>query len=63
MQKVLDNLINGNLSDAKLGAKRFELFKLAIFIRDNSGLSRDASIMAAAYLKGRCTFQAYCGSK
>jgi hypothetical protein len=63
MQKVFDNLINGNLSDAKLGAKRFGLFKLALFIRDNSGLSRNASIMAASYLKGRCTFQTFCDAK
>lgn len=63
MEKVFNNLINGNLSDAKLGAKRYELFRLAAFIRDNSGLSRNASIMAAAYLKGRCTFQSFCDAK
>lgn len=63
MNKALENLINGNLTDAKRLAKRLELFKLAQFARDNYGWERNHAIMAAAYLKGRATFQAYCDAE
>jgi hypothetical protein len=60
MNSLLDNLINGNLTTAKQQAKRRDLFSIAQAARDYLGYSRNKAIMAAAYLKGRCTFQAYC---
>jgi hypothetical protein len=60
MQTLLDNLINGNLADARRQAQRFQLFDIARAARDYLGMSRNKAIAAAAYLKGRCTFQAYC---
>jgi hypothetical protein len=59
MNTLLENLLNGNLKDAKEQAKRFELFKIAGAAME-LGYSRNKAIMAAAYLKGRATFQAYC---
>jgi len=59
MNTLLENLLNGNLKDAKEQAKRFELFKIAGAAM-TLGYSRNKAIMAAAYLKGRATFQAYC---
>ncbi len=59
MNTLLENLLNGNLKDAKEQAKRFELFKIAGAAMA-LGYSRNKAIMAAAYLKGRATFQAYC---
>lgn len=60
MKTLLDNLINGNLTDAKAQAKRYDLFAIARNAVEYLGYSRNKAIMAAAYLKGRCTFQAYC---
>lgn len=60
MKTLLENLINGNLTDAKNMAKRYELFAIARAAQDLLGISRNKAIMTAAYLKGRCTFQAYC---
>ena len=60
MKTVLDNLINGNLTDAKKQASRFDLFAIARSAMEYLGYSRNKAIMAAAYLKGRATFQAYC---
>jgi hypothetical protein len=58
MNTLLKNLSNGNLKDAKEQAKQFELFKIAKSAMA-LGYSRNKAIMAAAYLKGRSTFQAY----
>jgi len=63
MNSLLNNLINGNLTDAKAQAKRYELFQIAKAAIELCGYSRNKAIMAAAYLKGRCTFQAYCDAK
>ena len=60
MNTLISNLINGNLTDAKQAAKRFALFDIARAARDHFGMTRNKAIMAAAYLKGRATFQAYC---
>ena len=59
MNTLLENLLNGNLKDAKEQAKRFGLFKIAGAAME-LGYSRNKAIMAAAYLKGCATFQAYC---
>lgn len=60
MNTCLDNLINGNLADARAQARRYGLFDLACTLRNSYGFTRNRAIMAASYLKGRCTFQAYC---
>lgn len=63
MNALLDNLTNGNLTDAKKQAVRFDMFTIARNAMEYLGYSRNKAIMAGAYLKGRCTFQAYCDAK
>ena len=63
MNTLLSNLINGNLTDAKAQAKRHALFDIARAACADFGMTRNKAIMAAAYLKGRATFQAYCDAK
>ena len=63
MKTLLENLLNGNLTDAKKQATRFGLFDIARAAADHLGYTRNKAIMAAAYLKGHCTFQAYCDAE
>lgn len=63
MKTLLDNLVNGNLTDAKKQAQRYDLFTIARNAAVYLGYSRNKAIMAGAYLKGRCTFQAYCDAQ
>ena len=62
MNTLIENLINGNLTDAKEQAKRYALFAIASAAM-SYGMTRNKAIMAAAYLKGRATFQAYCDAE
>jgi hypothetical protein len=59
MNTLIENLINGNLTDAKEQAKRYGFWNIAKVAQTYFG-SRNKAIMAAAYLKGRATFQAFC---
>jgi hypothetical protein len=59
MSALIENLINGNLTDAKEQAKRYGFWAIARSAQTYFG-SRNKAIMAAAYLKGRVTFQSYC---
>jgi hypothetical protein len=59
MNELIENLINGNLKAAKEQATRYALFTIASAAIDY-GMTRNKAVMAAAYLKGRATFQAYC---
>lgn len=63
LARLFDNLTNGNLTDAKRQARRHSSFALSMFARQILGWSFDRSVKAAAYLKGRCTFQAYCDAQ
>jgi len=62
MTALIENLINGNLKAAKEQAKRYALFAIASAAIDY-GMTRNKAVMAAAYLKGRATFQAYCDAE
>ena len=59
MNTLIENLINGNLTDAKEQAKRYGFWDIARAGQTYFG-SRNKPIMAAAYLKGPATFQAFC---
>lgn len=63
MSAIFDNLINGNLSDAKRGAKRKSLSALRAHALEFFGWSEAKSFAVAAYLKGEGTFQAYCDAE
>jgi hypothetical protein len=60
MQSIIDNLINGNLRDAKRLAKRHSLGVLLSHMIQQLGWSADRSLAAAYYLKGMSSFQDYC---
>lgn len=65
MNSVLNNLVNGNLTDAKEGAKKYDLTHLASYFRRNGGMSFAKAAKAARYLKfpSEETFQSYCDAK
>lgn len=59
MESLINNLINGNNSEAKKQAKRHAEWK----IRDalvQAGYSTPKATLAAAWLKGCDCWQAYC---
>jgi hypothetical protein len=59
MQSIFENLINGNLTDAKKKAKRYSLSRLCTFAI-LLGYSPTKALAASAYLKGNGSFQRYC---
>jgi len=63
MQKVFDNLINGNLTEAKRGAKRHSIARLNDFAIEELGWFPRRAWFAAEYLKGVGSFQDYCDAK
>lgn len=63
MQSLIDNLINGNLSDAKRQAKRHKLNSIVDYLKENLQWSDHKAISAAGFLKGWVDFQTYCDAK
>ena len=60
---MIDNLINGNLSDARRQAKRKSGLAIIGYLREEMGWSHERAFWAANYLKTGRGFQAYCDSK
>jgi hypothetical protein len=56
---VIDNLINGNLSDARKGAKRYSFSRLTDICMDEYGYGFARAVLTAGYLKGLLSFQEY----
>lgn len=63
MKAIYNNLINGNLSEAKVQAEKVSLNKLIIGFVNSVGLTYAKARAAARYLKGLDTFQNYADSK
>lgn len=63
MKKVFDNLINGNLEDAKRGAKRYGTASLTMHCTEELGFTWEQAFHAVNYLKNGGSFQAYCDAK
>ena len=63
MQKVFNNLINGNLTDAKKGAKRYSGKALCYYAAEELGWSFAKACAASGYLVGALEFQSYCDAK
>jgi hypothetical protein len=63
MESMLDNLINGNCSEAKKQAKRHSLIKIKTYCSDEWGMTQNKAWHTAAFLKGEIDFQTYCDSK
>lgn len=61
MQSLLENYINGNLSDAKRQAKSRSFMSIVNFLRDY--YSAETTLAIASFLKGRGTFQAACDAE
>lgn len=59
MNTMIENLINGNLSDARKQAKRFSLNGIARAMME-LGWSEPRAAFAAHYLKTGLGWQAYC---
>jgi hypothetical protein len=59
----IENYINGNLADAKKGAKRVSYQKLRAALVDDYGKSLTAAGAIADFLKGQGTFQAACDAE
>lgn len=57
---MIENLINGNLKDAKRNAKRFREQTIREHLHFTLGWSKRKSILAAHYLKTGEGFQEYC---
>ena len=62
-ESIIDDLINGNLTDAKKKAKRHPHNKLREGYQDATGCNDATACAAADYLKGLITFQEYCDIK
>ena len=59
MQTMIDNLINGNLADAKRQAKRFPAWQIRDSLTD-AGYSLNKAALTADWLKGRDCWQEAC---
>ena len=57
---MLNNLINGNISDAKAQAKRFSLERISNFFVTDCGWDRDTSWPIAGFLKTGQNWQEAC---
>lgn len=62
-QQTIDDLINGNLTDAKRRAKRQPHHVLRQAYQDATGCTIRTAVAAADYLKGAIGFQEYCNIK
>lgn len=62
MKTMIENLINGNLEDAKRQAKRFGLERIYVFARGYFPMKKAAA--AAMYLKypSQRTWDAFCNA-
>jgi hypothetical protein len=58
-QEVIYNLINGNLTDAKEGAKNLDS-KTIMRNAEDMGYPLKKALLMASYLKGVISFQEYC---
>lgn len=62
MQRLIENYINGNLSDAKRQAKRFAMTGIRKAFLDH-GYTLHAAVAITDFLKGHGSFQAACDAE
>lgn len=65
MKRLVENFINGNLTDAKNDAKRFRLDTIYKALRRDHGFSHEKAYATAYYLKNPSqeTYQKACDAK
>ena len=61
--KAIRDLINGNLTDAKVAAKNRPYFAIITAAQEFYGMSETEAINTAMYLKGEISFTQYCQEK
>lgn len=62
MNSLIQNYINGNLTDAKRQAKRYSLAAIATAL-ESAGFKPYSAATCAMYLKGKASFQAACDAE
>ena len=62
IEKTVDDLINGNLTDARRRAKNLGAVKLIEAFQE-IGWTAEKAVLATKYLKTGNGFQAYCDAK
>ena len=62
MKSIIDNLINGNLKEAKRQAKRFGFVKLRNALMEH-GFPFNRAHYATSFLKEGTHYQEYCDAK
>ena len=60
---LVETFINGNLTDAKTKAKRYNHRRLREAYQNATGCSQQTAVAAADYLKGLGTFHEYTEAK
>lgn len=60
MESMVQNLVNGNLMEAKKQAKKFSCKVISDYLRYDFGWTTTKSVAAADYLKTGNGFQEYC---
>jgi hypothetical protein len=60
MKKAINNLINGNMTDAKNFAKNFKYGELFDFAQNEYGMNDKKADATASMLKGYINFNEYC---
>lgn len=62
MKSMIDNLINGNIAEAKKIAKHRKLTAIYNYLID-IGYSERKAMVTASFLKGETDFQTYCDAE
>lgn len=60
MENLINNYINGNISDAKRLARRFKSWQIREGFQELAGYSERKASLTADFLKGRDCWQAAC---
>ena len=63
MESMINNLINGNLTDAKKQAKKFSYKAIVRYCMKDVMWSQSKSVYAAMYLKKGVMWQLFCDSE
>ena len=65
IDRLIENLINGNITDAKAGATKVSSFRISMRLRQVYSWSFERAAIPAAFLHAEpgVTFQQYCDTK
>ena len=63
METIIENLINGNLAEAKQQARKWKAWVIRDALTDGAGMSLAKATLCADWLKGRDCWQEYCDAK